>query len=209
MSTTSKGPTRIERNAASWARLLFLSNEKIPLGPEEGQRPVNLGISEDRLSGGESEEELKKSRTAAVVENSELLEFLQDIEELVKDEPDYVRFQNDRDKTLPDLVRNFKFQVFDVLRNRVRSRSKPTKQLLVRTKGRGSSSTNETKIVSIAGASEIFGKSEGDPRLFKKTDDGFPGSERYEAAWVNLKHLSRIIGMGPICARSSNRLSSG
>jgi hypothetical protein len=46
--------------------------------------------------------------------------------------------------------------------------------------------TDETRIISIAGASEIFGKSEGDP-LFKKIDDGFPGSERYEAAWDEFK----------------------
>ena len=182
-----QGPHKDREKRGVMGQVVVLSNEKIPLGPEEGQRPVNLGISEDRLSGGESEEELNKSRTAAVVENSELLEFLQDIEELVKDEADYVQFQNDRDKTLPDLVRNFKFQVFDVLRNRVRSRSKPTKQLIVRTKGRGSALTDETKIISVAGASEIFGKSEGDPRLFKKIDDGFPGSERYEAAWGQFK----------------------
>jgi hypothetical protein len=183
-----QGPHKDREKSGVIGQVIVLSNGKIPLGPEEGQRPVNLGISEERLADGDDEESLERSRRAAGVENGEVLQFLQDIERQVKDEPGYVRFAAERTKTLSDLVRDFKYEVFDVLRCRVRNRSKPTRQLIVRSRGKGSSLPDEATIASIAGASEVFGKSEGDPRLFKRTvEAAAPGSVRYESRWGDFK----------------------
>jgi hypothetical protein len=157
------------------------------LGPLEGQKPVNLGISEQRLSDDETPEKLEKSRSAAAEENDEVLRFVREIEDEVELEPEYIKFAEKRNRSLPLLVRDFKFEAFNALRNRVKRRSKPTKQLIVRVKGNISSLNDDIKITSIAGASEVFGQNEDDAALFTKTDEGIPGSERYEAAWADFK----------------------
>jgi hypothetical protein len=177
--------------------LLNVGRGRVSTGPLQGQRPVNLGISEEWLSDGGNTEILSKARSAASVENAELLEFLKSIEEQVKKESEYVQYAKGRTKSLSDLVRDFKIEVFDVLRDQVRDRSKPTKQLIVRTQSGRSSLADDARLTSIAGASDVFGKSEGDPRLFKKDDDGIPGSERYVATWAEFKAAVKDNQYGP------------
>ena len=186
-----QGPHKDRDKAALIGQVIAVVNhgretterEKDASGPLQGQRHVDLGISEKWLSAGDDQETLTKARNAASFENDELLTFLRDIEQMVKLEPDYIQYAKGRNKGLPDLVRDFKIEVFEVLRNRVRDTSKPTKQLLVRTKVGLSSLPNDAKLLSVAGGCEVFGKNEGDPRLFKRTECAVPGSERYEAEW--------------------------
>lgn len=182
-----QGPHKDKEKGRIVGRVCILSNGTPALGPEQGQRPVNLGIAEHLLSEASSGEKLNQARKTAAVANGELLQFLREIDEQISNDPDYVRFKENRNNSLADLARAFKEETFDVLRNRVRDRSKPTRQLIVRHRGPGSSLAEDAKIISVAGASEVFGKAEGDPRLFRKTDECLPGSERYETTWEAFK----------------------
>jgi hypothetical protein len=61
----------------------------------------------------------------------------------------------------------------------------------------GSSLTDEAKIVSVAGASDVFGKMEGDSRPFRTSDKSELGSERYEATWGEFRESVRGHPYGP------------
>jgi len=184
-----QGVHKDRKKSSIIGQVIILSNGNLSLGPQEGQRPVNLGISEDMLSQGETDDQLANARKAAAVGNNELLDFLKDIEEQVKNEnkSEYIQFTQGRSKTLSDLVRDYKYEIFDVLKNRVRGRSKLPKQLIVRSRGASLSLTDDAKIISIGGASEVFGKSENDSRLFSKKDVDMLGNVRYEATWSKFK----------------------
>lgn len=182
-----QGPHKDREKQGIIGAVVVLANTDVAMGPQQGHRAVNLGISDQRLSDAQTPERLQRSREAASVENGEVLELLREIETNVRGEPDYDRFARKRDKTLAELAKGFKLEAFDALRNRVRNRSKPTKQLIIRNSGTGPSLGDDVRVVSVAGASEVFGKVEGDARLFKKTDEGHPGSEHFEASWGEFK----------------------
>jgi hypothetical protein len=152
---------------------------------------VDLGISEALLAGPENANTIAAFRKAAMA-NNELLRFMQDIEDLVRNEPDYDQFFRQRDATLPELVADFKVRAFLELKRRVRSILKPSKQLIVRYRAAvpgncGLELPDDAKIASVGGASEVFGKRESDVTLFEKIAGAPPGSARYETTWGAFK----------------------
>lgn len=170
-----RGPHSNREKNEVVGQIFTLMNGDVPLGPQQGTRAVKLGIPDAYLSD-------EKSRIAAGVGNSDLLNFLKDIEKEFKDESAYAAYKKIRSNSLDELARDFKLDAFDVLRERVRSTSKPTKQLIVLNKGGSTSLKKDTKLFSVAGAVDIFGKSETDARLFKSAEVA-PGTTRYETSW--------------------------
>jgi len=168
-------------------RVVILNNGKIPLGPEEGNRSVNLGIPEELLADSENESNTAEFRKSALADY-DLLTFLREIENLLTIEPDYSNFFKARKATLDDLVVEFKVRAFLELKRKVRDVSKPRKQLIVRCRGampshQASDLPDDTRLISAGGASNVFGKSEQDASLFKRSIGAAPGVERYETTW--------------------------
>lgn len=185
-----QGPHKDREKQGILGQVLILSNGSIPLGPEAGNRPVNLAISEKHLSDPEDEEHLQAFKQVALA-NQDVLKVLKELEQLVKSEADYDSFFKERQATLADLVTDFKVLAFRELKRRIRRVSKPSKQLILRSCGTAAQQfvdvSDEATIFSVGGASNVFGKSEDDPTLFKKSDDTTPGSVRYGARWADFK----------------------
>jgi hypothetical protein len=168
-------------------RSFVISNSKIKLGPEWGKRNIILGISEQLLSSNIDGPGTPKGLMA----NSEVLDFMKRLESMVNCERDYEHFFRERNKSLPELVADFKGAAYQALRTRIRGVSKPSKQLVVRySTGPGDHADTlpeSARVFSIGGASDIMGQPETDAQVFITAADGTPGSERYETTWHRFK----------------------
>jgi hypothetical protein len=153
-----------------------------------GNRHVNLGLSDELLSSTEPETVLLGRASAS----NELLRYLNDIENLLRKEEDYSEFFRNRETTVSALAGSFRAQAFRELKLRVRDIAKPTKQLLVRYNtaavvSREGDLPDDARIASAGGASDMFGKRQGDPLLFARVVDPISGAERFETKWKAFK----------------------
>jgi hypothetical protein len=170
-------------------QVAVLCNSNASLGSESGKRPIRLGITEALLSGPENDLDGFKKEVGA---SNDLLRYLREIEQLVIAEDDYRAFFHDRQATLVDLTAEFKTGAFRALKRRVRHMLKPSKQMLIRYRSKNAQLSygdlpDDARISSCGGASEIFGKHEGDPSLFRKVEDGATSTPRFEATWRQFK----------------------
>ncbi len=177
------GPHKDRTKGKVIGKVIVLTNCSTGLGPVDGQRPVSLGISREFLSDSTDPTALDLSRRAASLANDDLLDLIRDIEKEFADNQQYIEFKRHRSKRLRDLTAEFKCAAFDVLRNRIRHTSKPTKQLILRGRRTETALADDAKLFSVAGASDVFGRSETDTRIFPKSEEVAPGSTRYETTW--------------------------
>lgn len=171
-------------------KVVVITNGNIALGPEWGKRNVVLGITDQLLLDNKEKPGDVAAIRSKLMANSQVLEYMRKLESLVSSEQEYHEFIKNRDKTLDELVADFKWNAYQELKRRIRGISKPTKQLIVRFApgvSEAESLPDDAKVFSIGGASEIFGKSEEDEQLFIKFSDSALGSERYEANWRKFK----------------------
>jgi hypothetical protein len=172
-------------------RVFIIYNGHLSFGPESGKRPVQLGISEQLLSDYNEKPNDITGIRGSLMANSEVQDLMTQLESLVSSEQDYEEFFSHRTKTLVDLVTDFKFAAYQALKRRIRGISKPSRQLIVHytpdSSEHNDSLPENAKVLSIGGASDIFGKHEDDTQLFTKTSDTTPGAERYETSWRKFK----------------------
>jgi len=115
-------------------QVVVLCNEGASLGPQLGNRPVELGIPTNILPDPGTEDYDKRLRAAARSQSSELLKLVQEMEKLVKN-GEHEEFFKGREDSLDDLVTDFKVKAFEELKGRIIHESKPTKHVVIRFSG--------------------------------------------------------------------------
>jgi hypothetical protein len=177
-------------NESIIGQVIVLCDGPVSLGPQTGKRPVKLGIPTDLLSDPETKESRERFR-GEVQAQTELLDLVQEMESLVKDDR-HEGFFRARQKRLDVLVTEFKEEAFRALKGRVKHVSKPTKQVVIRFSGpalRGDylALPDKARLIFSGQASSVFGKPADDPSLFRKVEEPATGVARYETTWAQFK----------------------
>ncbi len=181
-------------------RAIILCNGNPPLGPAAGTRPVNLGISDENLAAPDTKANQAQFKQTALA-HRELYSFIKELEDYLREKPNYRQFLEERQESLNNLVLQFKLEAFRALKHRIRHVSKPSRQLIVRYNRaefeKAGRLPNETTIASSGGASEVFGPREGDPGLFSKLADCTDNVTRYETTWGEFQSALSSHRYGP------------
>jgi TIR domain len=176
-------------------QVVVLCNEGASLGPELGNRPVELGIPSNILPDPGTEDYDKRLRAAARSQ-TELLKLVQDMEKLVKN-GEHEEFFKGRDDSLDDLVTDFKVKAFEELKGRIIHESKPTKHVVIRFSGSAMRDDyfelpDKSTLSFSDQTSSVFGLDQSQRSLFRKVGTPPTHVARYETTWGQFKVALKV-----------------